>query len=105
MARRGVPEQPVKRAPMPRGDRVELWMWDHIVLDLNDRGGPDRRGSFTNRRLQETWAVEFGGDDITGAFGPLDAWHRESVGDLIIRNAAVIGVMERRRDEFKRLPA
>ena len=51
------------------------------------------------------WVVEFDGNKITGAFGPM-LTQRRCRGvidrDMIIRNEVVIQVMERRRDEFKR---
>jgi len=88
---------PVTRVAGPRGNRIELWTWNQYYTDINDGGG-----LFT-RRVEDVWAVEFKGKEITGAFGPLDGWNSGNLSDMIIRNAVVIETIERRRDEFTKI--
>ena len=92
---------PVKRVPGPRGDRTETWLWAKDCLDIANESD-----DLYMRQVKEYWAVELMGAAVTGAFGPLEspqqcAWAVTE--DRIIRNPVVIGVLERRRDEFERL--
>ena len=96
-------DPPVNRIALPRGDRIETWVWDHDYMEIGNECDV-----LFMRRARELWVVELGGDKVTGAYGPLESprqctWAVK--GDRIIRNEAVIEVMEARRDEFKRLAA
>ncbi len=104
---RGKPHD-VPVAQLPRGNRVELWLWEQEYWDINEDRRSASVGKFYIKHARQVWAVEFGDSGITGAFGPMDSgaeWLRLRDSDPIIRKAAVIGVMEERRGEFKRVAA
>jgi len=94
-------DQPVVRVPLPRGDRTEMWVWDHEYWDISET-----TDDLSWKHDVDIWAVEFDGDAITGAYGPMKSrreWAWAVKLDRIVRNEVVIEVMERRRDEFERL--
>ncbi len=91
---------------MPHGNRIELWLWEHDHLDIEEhyRAKNIGFGKFYTGHSRQVWAVEFDDNGITGAFGPCFGSDKiERIKDLIIRKSGVITTMEKRRNEFKRI--
>jgi len=89
------------RLPMPVGDRIELWVWEKEYWDISETSD-----ELVWQHDRDVWAVELRGQRITGAFGLVETKGQRRRPDLrIIRDPVVIGVMEARRNEFKRLAA